>query len=173
MRRHSVTPAVPAVLVAAALLGAGCGSQSVDTTQVEAGIKANLSTSGAKVDSVNCPSDVKKQKGDTFTCDVSFSNGASGKAVVTQEGGNKYSYALKSGSVQIPGSTVEAEISKQLAAQGAPNATVTCPSTIIVKVGTTVTCDVSGAGGAAGGTVTFTFSSAEGTIDDSSVKTTS
>ena len=42
---------------------------------------------------------------------------------------------------------------------------------IIVKVGTTVTCDVSGGQGLAGGTVTFTFSDAEGDIDTSSVKT--
>ena len=40
-----------------------------------------------------------------------------------------------------------------------------------MKVGTTVTCNVSGAQGAASGTVTFTFSSAEGTVDPSSVET--
>ena len=111
------------------------------------------------------------EKGDTFTCTVSFDNGATGKATVTQQGRNKYTYELKPGSVQVPGSTAEAAVEKSLAAQGAPNATVTCPANIIVKVGTTVTCDVSGAQGAASGTVTFTFSDDEGTVDSSSVTT--
>ena len=75
------------------------------------------------------------------------------------------------GSVQVPGSAADAAIEKSLAAQGAPNATVTCPENIIVKVDTTVTCDVTGGQGAVGGTVTFTFSDANGTIDSSSVTT--
>ena len=103
---------------------------------------------------------------------MTFADGATGKATVTQRGGNRYTYELKPGSVQVPGSTVEAQIKKDLAAQGAPDASVNCPDTIIVKVGTTVTCDVSGAQGAATGTVTFTFSDEEGTVDPSSVQTT-
>jgi hypothetical protein len=90
---------------------------------------------------------------------------------VTQQGLGKYTYALTPGSVQVPGATADAAVEKALADQGIPNTTVTCPSNIIVKVDTTVTCDVSGAQGLAGGTVTFTFSSAEGNIDTSSVKT--
>ena len=39
-------------------------------------------------------------------------------------------------------------------------------------VGTTVTCKVSGGEGKVGGTVTFTFSEANGTINTQSVKTT-
>ena len=81
-----------------------------------------------------------------------------GKATVTQLGHNKYTYELKSGSVQVPGSTADAAVEKSLAAQGIPNATVTCPENIIVKVGTTVTCNISGASGVASSTVTFTFS---------------
>ena len=59
----------------------------------------------------------------------------------------------------------------ELAKQGAPNAQVNCPDNIIVKLDTTVTCDVSSASGKAGGTVTFAFSSVEGTVDSSSVQT--
>ena len=166
-----------------ALALAGCGSsdnndtatsaptRTVDDATVEQGITDDLSTSSEKVTDVKCPSDVAVQQGDTFTCTVTFSNGATGKAKVTQQGGNRYSYSLEAGSVQIPGSEVETSLEKDLAAQGAPNATVTCPQTIIVKVGTTVTCNVSGAQGAATGEVTFTFSDDEGTIDTSSVDT--
>src|SRR6185503_18286055 len=114
----------------------------------------------------------KAEKGATFTCSVSWDNGATGKVKVTQPtAARKYTYEPVSGSVQVPGATVEKSLQQELATQGAANAQVNCPDNIIVKVGTTVTCDVSGAGGKAGGTVTFTFSGAEGTVDPTSVQT--
>jgi hypothetical protein len=180
--RHRCWTALGATALAVGALSAGCGSSSndtatsaapktVDDAQVEQGITDDLSTSSTKVTSAKCPSNVPVQKGDTFTCTVTFDNGATGKATVTQQGLNKYSYELTPGSVQVPGSTADAALEKSLAAQGIPSATVTCPENIIVKVGTTVTCNVSGASGVASSTVTFTFSDAEGDIDTSSVKT--
>jgi NAD(P)H-hydrate repair Nnr-like enzyme with NAD(P)H-hydrate epimerase domain len=163
-----------ALLAITAVAAAGCGSSSkntVDASKVESGIKQQMSSSGAEVTSVKCPSDVKSEAGATFDCDVSWSNGATGKVKVTETSVNHFTYSVVSGSVQVPGSTADAAIEKQLAKQGIPNATVDCPQNIIVKTGTTVTCNLSGAGGKAGGTVTFAWSSAEGTIDPSSVKT--
>jgi hypothetical protein len=167
--------------LALAVLSAGCGDsdeetatsaapRTVDAAQVEQGITADLSSPSAKVTKAKCPDDVAVEKGATFTCTVTFDTGATGKATVTQQGAQAYTYELKAGSVKVPGATAEAAVKKSLAAQGAPNATVTCPDTIIVKVGTTVTCDVSGAQGAATGTVTFTFSDATGTVDPASVE---
>lgn len=183
-RYHSTWAGVAGALAVAAL-SVGCGSSSddtatsatsatpktVDDAQVEQGIKDDLSTSNANATSAKCPGDVAVKQGDTFTCTVAFDNGATGKATVTQQGLNRYTYKLKAGSVQVPGATADAAVEKSLATQGAPNATVNCPANIIVKVGTTVTCNVSGAQGVASGTVTFTFSDAEGTVDPSSVKT--
>jgi hypothetical protein len=175
-----------ATLAAGALVLGACGSDSdtstaessssaptrtVDDSAVESGIKQQLSTSSSDVTSVKCPSDVKVQKGGTFTCTATWSNGATGKVKVTQQGANHYTYAPVSGSVQIPGASVEKELQAQLAKEGAPNAAVNCPDNIIVKVDSPVTCDVSGGGGKVGGSVTFTFSNAEGDIDSSSVST--
>jgi hypothetical protein len=159
-------------LLAAPLAVSGCGggSATVNAAHVENAIKADLSTSSVNVTNVDCPSDVPVQKGATFTCSASLSNGGSGKVTVTQEGGNRYAYAFAPGSVQIPGTAAASSIEKSLAAQGAPAAKVTCPQTVIVKVGTTVTCNLSGAQGHATGTVTFTFSEANGTVDPASVK---
>ncbi len=184
MRRHRAhgLRGFTAGALAAAALTAGCGSsgsgsatsatpKTVDDAQVEQGLEADLSTSSAEVTSAKCPGDVAVEQGDTFTCSVTFDNGATGKATVVQEGRNRYTYALKPGSVEVPGETADAAVEKSLAAQGVPNATVNCPSNIIVKVGTTVTCNVSGGGGAASGPVTFTFSDDTGTVDPSSVKT--
>ena len=176
-----------AAVVLGALMLAGCGGDdskeagattatptpraTVDDTQVEQGIKDQLSTASVKVTSATCPTDVEAKSGATFTCNITFSNGATGKATVTQMAPNQFTYELKPGSVQVPGEVADSAVEKQLAKQGAPNATVNCPQNIIVKVGTTVECNVSGAQGAASGTVTFTFSSDEGTVDPSSVST--
>jgi hypothetical protein len=173
-----------------ALVATGCGSSSssstqsaattkaltptiVNSTEVEQGIEKNLSTSKAKVTNASCPSNTPSKVGQTFTCSVKLSNGGTGDVVVTQTGPNSFTYKFKEGTVQIPGSTADAAIKKQLAAQGLPNVVVKCPSNIIVKVGTTVTCAVSSANGKTNGSVTFTFSSANGTVDSSSVKHTS
>jgi hypothetical protein len=179
--------AAAGALAAISLIVTACGSTStqpstaatttaaskgtVDQAQVEKGIEESLSTTAVKITSAKCPSNVQAAVGATFTCDVTLSNGGTGKATVTQTGVNHFTYALEPGSVQIPGSTADAAIEKSLAAQGAPNATVKCPQNIIVKVGTTVTCNVSGAQGVANGTVTYTFSDENGTVDPASVKT--
>ncbi|HSB86410.1 MAG TPA: DUF4333 domain-containing protein [Ilumatobacteraceae bacterium] len=175
-----------AVIAALALAGCGSGSStdtaktpttsaasqvgSVDMSAVESGIKKQLSVSGASVTSVKCPSDVKSTPGATFDCTVTWSNGATGKVKVTETTLNHYTYEPVSGSVQIPGATVDKTLEQYLAKAGLANATVSCPQNIIVKTGTTVTCNVTGAGGATS-EVTFAFSSAEGTVDPSSVKT--
>lgn len=144
---------------------------TVNQAQVEKGIEESLSTSSVRVTSAKCPSNVPVQVGATFACTVTLSNGGTGKATVTQAGVNRYTYALEPGSVQIPGTTADAAIEKSLAAQGLPNATVTCPQNIIVKVGTTVTCNISGANGVATSKVTYTFSESNGTVNPASVKT--
>ena len=177
--RASTTNAV--VAAAGALVLAGCGggststttspSRTVDAAQVESEIDKQLSTPAAEVTSVKCPKDVKAEAGTTFNCSVTWSTGATGKVKVTQESVNQFTYQPISGSVQVPGASVEKSIEQDLAKQGAPNAQANCPDTITVKVDTTVTCDLSGAGDQGAGTVTFTFSDASGTVDPSSVKT--
>ena len=173
-----------AVLIVLVVAAAGCGSSSsstqtatqpppkkVDDATVEKGIKQQLSTPEAQVTKASCPSDVTAKDGATFQCSVTWSNGATGKVKVTQHGLNTYTYAPVEGSVQIPAAPVEQQIKEDLAKQGAPNAVVNCPDNIIIKVGTTVTCNVSSANGKANGSVTFTFSDATGTVDPSSVQT--
>ena len=181
-----LSAAIGVVLLVGPLAASGCGGGSstqgggttvpsnppkVDAAEVEQGIEKDLSTSAVKVTKVSCPGDVSIQKGATFTCEASLSNGGTGKVTVTQQGAKRYTYAFAPGSVQIPGTAAAGAIEKSLATQGAPNAKVTCPQSIIVKLGTTVTCNVSGAQGVAAGAVTFTFSEANGTVDPASVKT--
>jgi hypothetical protein len=154
------------------LAAAGCGSDdTVDASKAEQGIESSsLSTSTTQITSASCPDDVKKEKGGTFTCDVKLSGGGTGKVTVTQQSNhNTFSYAFKSGSVELPGSTVDKAVEQDLANAGIKGATVKCPATVPVKPNTTVTCPVTSSSGRQA-TVSFTFSNASGTVDPSSVK---
>jgi Domain of unknown function (DUF4333) len=160
---------VPRLLaLLAVVLLAGCGDETVDTSQVESGIKSDVKAAGSSPSSVKCPGDVKSERGATFECSVTMTNNATGKVKVTQQAGKTFTYQLVPGSVQVPGETAEAEIAKQLDAQGIPNATVNCPDNIIVKLDTSVTCDVAGSNRV--GKVTFSWSDSSGTVDESSVE---
>ena len=169
------------IAVVLALALAACGDDETspdasaapapDSSAIESQIKDELSTDATKVSTAKCPSEIEAAAGSTFECSVSWVNGANGKVEVTARGANRFTYEPVPGSVKVPGSTVEASLEQELESQGAPGAQANCPDTIIVKVGTTVTCELSGAGGEAGGSVTYTFSSEDGTIDPSSVET--
>ena len=162
-----------ALVLGCALVLAACGddTKTVDDAQIEQGIERSISTSQVEVTSVKCPTDEKSEVGNTFDCSVKLSNGGTGKVEVEQTGRNNFSYTLKDGSVQIPGSVAEEQIEKQLATEGIQNASVNCPDNIIVKVGTTVTCDIASAQGTTAASVTYTFSEADGEVDPDSVET--
>jgi uncharacterized protein DUF4333 len=179
-----VRPTLALLAVAAVIVGCGSSAKSstsisatqaaatqtsknsatVDSSQVEQGIESSLSTSSVKVTSAKCPSNIPSNPGQTFNCTVTLSNGATGDVTVTQKSRNQFTYAFKEGSFQIPGATVDTELEQALAKEGYPNTTVTCPSNIIIKVGTTVTCNVSGGSGLTTSTVTFAFTSATGEV---------
>ena len=154
------------------LVTAGCGSDdTVDASKAEQGIESSsLSTSNTQITSASCPDDVKKEKGKTFTCDVKLSGGGKAKVTVTQTSDhNTFSYAFKSGSVVLPGSTVDKAVEQDLADAGIEGATVSCPDTVPVKPGTTVTCPITTTGGRQA-TVSFEFSDSSGTVESSSVE---
>ena len=151
------------------LAAVGCGDETIDAAEVEAGIEQSLSSATASVSSVSCPDDVGKTEGATFTCDAKLEGGGKAKVKVTQmsKGGN-FTYSFEPGTVVLTDNTVEPALEKDLAASGLPDTTVDCPDTIKVKEGEMVTCTATGSGGRQS-QLTFTFSSDDGTIDESSV----
>ena len=66
------------------------------------------------------------------------------------------------------GAAAAAALEQQLASHGLPGARVTCAKSLIVNVGTTTACNLTGAGGKRA--VRFTFSSSNGAIDPASAK---
>jgi hypothetical protein len=164
-----VTRATTAVGVVLVLAAVGCGSDTIDAAEVEAGIEQSLSSAAASVSSVSCPDDVEKEEGATFTCNAKLEGGGKAKVKVTQTSkGGDFTYAFKPGTVVLTDDTVEPALENDLAAGGLPGTTVDCPDTIQVKEGEAVTCTATGSGGRQS-ELTFTFSSADGTIDESSV----
>lgn len=71
-------------MVVAAIFVAGCGGGTViDTTKIEEQLEANLrNAQKEKVESVECPSGQKVEKGATFICSVSLSDGKEQKVTL-------------------------------------------------------------------------------------------
>jgi hypothetical protein len=166
-------------VVGVAWLLGGCGddddsaSKTVDAGKVEQEIEQSLPAKTAKVTSVSCPDDAKNETGTKFTCRAKLSGGGSGDVAVTvTPSPSEFSYHFKPGTVVLAGASIDKALEQDLAANGAPNATVNCPAKITVKPDATVTCPVTGAGGGAG-SVSFEFSDAVGSIEGSAVKTDS
>lgn len=161
--------AIVIVGLAFVLATVGCGSDTIDAEEVEAGIEQSLSSATASVSSVSCPDDVEKEEGATLTCDAKLDGGGKAKVKVTQtSNGGDFTYSFKPGTVVLTDDAVEPALQKELAASGLPDMTVDCPDTIKVKEGEQVACSATGSGGRQS-ELTFTFSSADGTIDESSV----
>ena len=165
------TAVAGSIAVAIGALAVGCGSDTVDSSKAEQGIEnSSLSTSTTEITSASCPDDVKKEKGKTFTCDIKLSGGGKAEVTVTQTSDHDtFSYAFKSGSVVLPGSTVDKSVEQDLADAGVKGATVNCPDQVPVKPGTTVTCPITTSSGHQA-TVSFAFSDSSGSVESSSVK---
>jgi hypothetical protein len=162
-------PGASVVALTLALATAACGSDTVNAGMVEAGVEKSLSTATAKVSSVSCPDDVEKKEGGTFTCAAELEGGGKAKVKVTQtSNAGDYTYSFKPGTVVLTDDALEPALEADLAASGVPGAKVDCPTTVKVKTGETFTCTATGSEGRQS-ELTFTFSSDDGTIDDSSV----
>src|SRR3954469_14354963 len=67
---------------------AGCGEKTLNTSQIEDQLKERVGAT-TPLKSVECPDDVKAEKGGTFTCKVTVaSNGKSFDVKVTQQDDN-------------------------------------------------------------------------------------
>ena len=159
-----------ALAIALGAAALGCGDENLDTEEVEQGIEQDLSSSTAQIASVSCPADVKKEKGEQFTCDAKLEGGGKAQVTVTQtdDRGNAV-YAFKPGTMELADDAVEPVIEESLEARGVEGVQVACPSLMPVADGESATCDATGAGGRSG-QITFTWSSDDGSIDDSSVE---
>jgi hypothetical protein len=83
MTRHRLLLPLLAVVAFAV---AGCGDKKLDTDKLEGKIKTGIEKqAGVKIKSIDCPSDVKVKKGDTFSCKATTNSGQSANVKVTQQ----------------------------------------------------------------------------------------
>jgi hypothetical protein len=68
--RHAVIP----IAVLSAVPLAGCGTKTLDTSQIETQLKQKIGTQ-TPVKSVSCPDSVDAKKGDTFNCTLTAASG--------------------------------------------------------------------------------------------------
>ena len=81
-------PAVPLVLVLAALTGCGDASSTSDTidpTRVEKAIEVSVAEQSKRLSIVVCPTGIKREKDKTFICVATLSRGQKYPFKVTQK----------------------------------------------------------------------------------------
>ena len=78
-------PAAPALLAVGAAVLAGCGDAKIDAGRTEAAIQRDLARqTGLAIASVDCPDDVKVERGGSFRCRAVARNGDRATVLVTQ-----------------------------------------------------------------------------------------
>jgi hypothetical protein len=136
-------------LLLAAVLGlvalAGCGTETLDADKGESAIKGVIEEqTGADVSSVDCPDDVKVQKGKSFTCEVTGADGTKAKidAVQTSDKGD-----IDIKTRLLSPSFMEEFIGESIRGMTGRRAIVDCPGLVVVKeAGTRLTCRSSSGG---------------------------
>jgi len=124
---------------------AGCGTATLNTGKAEGAIKTNIEQqTGSQVSSVDCPGDVKAEKGKSFTCEVTAADGTKATINVNQ--------ASDKGDVRINAPLLHTGAAEQFIAESirgrtGKRATVDCPDLVVVgKPGTQLTCSSSSGG---------------------------
>jgi Domain of unknown function (DUF4333) len=156
--------------VAAMLVMAACGSDTIDADEVEGEIEQQLSIATSEVASVSCPDDVEEEVGARFECNAKLKGGGKAVVTVTQLDRSEFRYDVKPGTLKLADDTLEPYLEQALAAEGV-GAKVDCPNLSPVRAGETTTCDVAGAGGRQA-TLSFTWQDDTGNVDMSTVETT-
>jgi hypothetical protein len=84
------------IAAAALLLGvAACGTKTIDHSSEVDLVNKQLAHDGLKPQSVDCPDNVEAKEGDTFTCNVTATNGHTGTYTITIESVNGDNASLR------------------------------------------------------------------------------
>lgn len=137
-------PGHAAIALVATLALAACGESTIEAHKARTLIRnAVVEQVQARVASVGCPRDVKKEKGRRFTCTVVGTDGSRGVADVTQREAGGLSVRVPFLHVREAEAVMADQIAKQAKIEGV---TVTCPEIVVVKTGALFTCKATAAG---------------------------
>ena len=125
-----------------ALVVLGCGETTIDEKKAQTFIRKTVSDqAGISVETVACPADVKAQKGDTFTCVVTATDGTKGDVKVLQRDDK--------GNVNVSAPFLhmrdaEGSIEQEVKRQARITVAVKCPEIFVPRKGKTFKCTSSG-----------------------------
>jgi hypothetical protein len=145
-----------------ALLAAGCGGDKVvNTDNAETSIERSLERQlGAEVRSVECPDEVKAEKGKIFVCTATGGDGTKAAIDVEQtsdEGDIRFREPL------LHTGPAEVAIRDGIEQQTGDDVTVKCPDLVVARAGTELVCRATSGGVTAN--VDVTVKDTEGNIE--------
>jgi hypothetical protein len=137
-------PLLAGLALLTTILLSACGETTVDATKGERLIRGVVAEQvDARVRSVRCPTGVKKQEGDTFTCTVTGVDGSRGDVVVTQRGGGGLAVVAPFLHVREAETVMAARIGKRIKAS---DVKLSCPEIVVVKQGSLFKCEATAKG---------------------------
>ena len=147
---------LPSLCLAAAvaLAAAGCGETKIDDAKAETFIEKTVTEQvGARVQAVECPTDLTAKKGETFECTVTGDDGSSGRTTVTEkdDDGN---VAVSAPFIHVR--DLEEQIGGGLRDQIGARVELDCPEIIVGEKGNTFECEATSGDGEATVLVTQT-----------------
>lgn len=134
---------IPLALLAAVV--AGCGETEIDAAEGERFItNAVEEQTGARVESVECPTGLIAEKGATFECTVVGDDGSSGDITVTEEDDE--------GAVTVDAAPflrvrdLEEQTGTGISDQTGAKVAVQCPEIVVFEAGDTFECEATSGG---------------------------
>ena len=124
---------------------AGCGTATLNTANAETAIKTTIEQqTGSQVSSVDCPGNVKAEKGKSFTCEATAADGTKATINLTQTSDKG---DIRINAPLLHSGAAEHFIAESIRGRTGKRATVDCPDLVVVgKTGTQLTCSSSSGG---------------------------
>lgn len=145
---------------AAALAAAGCGGTEIDDAKAERFIEDTVTEQvGARVQSVECPTGLTAEKGETFECTVTGDDGSTGRTVVTEKD-DEGNVAVSAPFIHVR--DLEEQILRGLRGELGSGVELDCPEIIVGEKGDTFECETGSADG--GPTVLVTQTDDQGNV---------
>jgi hypothetical protein len=140
------SPALGGVLLAAVIVGCG-GDDNLMTANYARAIEQSVLQQHDQVVKAECPPEVPKEKGHTFTCTVHLDVGSYPVTVTEVDDDGSVKYGNPQPAVLLDVKNVERAIAEEIHKQRDLDSQVTCPKVVLQKAGLTFECKAAVEGG--------------------------
>jgi hypothetical protein len=139
------SPRVVALALAAGLAGVllgGCGSSkgTLESPAIERSIEASIAAQRHLHTTVQCPANVVRKAGLSFTCVAKLDAGSYPISVIETDDAGNVRYGNQAPLVALDVTRVERAIAQSVLAQRKLHATVKCPATVLQQAGLRFFC---------------------------------